>query len=115
MVSQSYHRRRCALPPFVACPFRSGQTQALVVPIEVVGTAHQVHPGCQHTLLMSDGPTTVHQRGQATAKRGIQPFNVGGIDVIAPFGGREDRGDGLCLLTNYETAKDRLRRQYVCF
>ena len=51
-----------------------------MIPTEVVGTPHQIHPGGQHRFGVGDGASSACQRSQGAAKGGIEPLDIGGVD-----------------------------------
>jgi hypothetical protein len=72
-----------------------------MIPAEVVGTPHQIHPSGQHRFFVGKGASSAHQRSQCAAKGGIESLNVGGIDTGATARFGQHGGDGLGSAARY--------------
>ena len=101
MITQSgRHRRRSFLPLQSGITWRL-LTERVMRPAEVVTAPYQPHPSVEQTLGVSNRPATPHQAGQRTAKRGVQAFNVGGVDIRPSASRLQHRRDGdLAALNN---------------
>src|SRR5512142_3147055 len=76
MGRQSGRHRRSPNPPLETLPWLGGDPEAVVLPTEVVGTAHQVHPPGQDPFAPDQRPAAAHQRAQRSAERRVEPLEV---------------------------------------
>jgi hypothetical protein len=60
--------------PLGACS--SSQMQALMIPTEIVGTAHQIHPSREHRFIMGDGAASSDQPDEGTVEGGVNPISA---------------------------------------